>query len=288
MTNKKRKQHFVPQSHIKNFSYINNNTYKVIVKDKYQDNTYPSSIDDIACKRDFYEVSEKENNYWEDWYAKIDDIIPNVYNSIFINVYFSKDGDKVLSEFLKNQMSLIILSQLLRTRVAKKYYIEKGLEISNAFINKVKEELKDILDLKQIEKLDKYASNEDFIFSTALEHFNSKEFIRKGTNILLNKVWIVHKNLNYKTMPFVTNDNPVILYNFFTNKFGFGYNGIDREETIVYFAISKEILIALYPKGWNLLEKNNTVSFLEDKKFIMKFNAKSYEHCERQMFSSPN
>ena len=65
----KRKEHFVPQAHLKNFSFKNKNTDKVVVIDKNKDETYPSSIDDVACQRDFYEVYDKETNYWENWYA---------------------------------------------------------------------------------------------------------------------------------------------------------------------------------------------------------------------------
>ena len=84
MGKKTRKEHVVPQAHIRNFGYKNNNTDKIIVIDKKQEQPYKASIDDVACQRDFYEVSDKEVNYWEKWYGKIEQNIPSIYKSIII------------------------------------------------------------------------------------------------------------------------------------------------------------------------------------------------------------
>lgn len=281
-----RKSHFVPQAHIRNFGYKNNNTYKIIVFDKKKNCTYRTSIDDIACKRDFYEVSNKKANYWEKWYGKIEQNIPTVYGTLIINSRFSTNGDKVLSEYLKKELSLIIVSQLLRTDVSKKHFTKMGFDITNNFIDVIENTLKSQLSDKHIEVLDKYRNNEDFIYSNALEHWNSNSFLRKSINILTKKIWIVHRNINYKDKPFVTSDNPVVMYNFYTKKLGFDYNGLIKDGTIIYFPINKELLIAIYPNFKSLESRNNSIDFLNDNKFVMNFNRANYEQCERQVFYS--
>ena len=286
MSKKTRKEHIVPQAHIRNFGYKNNNTNKIIVIDKKKNQPYKTSVDDVACQRDFYEVSDKETNYWEKWYGKIEQNIPGIYSSIIINSRFALNGQKVLSEYLKKELSLIIISQLLRTEVSKKHFIKMGYEISNSFIDTVESMLKSQLSDKHIEILNKYRNNEDFVYSSALTHWNSTLFLRKSINILRNKIWIIHKNMNYKTNPFVTSDNPVIMYNFFTKKAGFDYNGLIKDGTIIYYPINKELLIAIYPKLTRLKKHNNTIDFLNDDKFVMNFNRTNYEQCERQVFYS--
>ena len=281
-----RKSHFVPQAHIRNFGYKNNNTYKIIVFDKKKNCPYRTSIDDIACKRDFYEVSNKKANYWEKWYGKIEQNIPTVYGTLIINSRFSTNGDKVLSEYLKKELSLIIVSQLLRTDVSKKHFTKMGFDITNNFIDVIENTLKSQLSDKHIEVLDKYRNNEDFIYSNALEHWNSNSFLRKSINILTKKIWIVHRNINYKDKPFVTSDNPVVMYNFYTKKLGFDYNGLIKDGTIIYFPINKELLIAIYPNFKSLESRNNSIDFLNDNKFVMNFNRANYEQCERQVFYS--
>lgn len=286
MGKKTRKEHIVPQVHIRNFGYKNNNTDKIIVIDKKKEQPYKASIDDVACQRDFYEVSDKEVNYWEKWYGKIEQNIPSIYKSIIINSKFASNGNKVLSEYLKKEISLIIITQLLRTEVSKKHFIKLGCEITNSIIDEIKDTLRSQLSNKDIEVLNKYRNNKDFIYSIALEHWNSNTFLRKAINILMSKIWIIHKNINYKTKPFVTSDNPVIMYNYYTKKAGLDYNGLTKAGTIIYYSINKEILIAIYPNCKGLNNSNNSIDFLNDDNFVMDFNRIIYEQCERQVFYS--
>ncbi len=281
-----RKEHIVPQAHIRNFSYKNKKTNKVYVLDKNKENPYPSSVDDVACQRDFYEVDDKETNYWEKWYGKIEQNIPMIYNSIIINSKFAVKNGKVISNYLKKELSLIIISQLLRTEVSKEHFTKMGLDITRNMIDKVEHELQGLLSGKHYEILDKYRENKDFVYSVALEHWNSKKFIRKAQNILMNKVWIIHKNLNYKNVPFVSSDNPVILYNFYTKKLGFEHNGLLKDGTIIYYPINKELLVAIYPNFKGLIKYKDTIDFLNDNKFVMNFNKSNYEQCKRQVFYS--
>lgn len=286
MKTETRKEHIVPQTHLKNFSYKNKNTNKVFVIDKNKEKPYLSSVNDVACKRDFYEVKDKETNYWEHWYGKIEQNIPIVYNSLVINSKFAVNKGKVLSDYLKRELSLIIISQLFRTEVSKNYFTKLGFTITKNMIDKVENYLKRELSEEHISILNKYRENEDFVYSTTLNQCNSKKFIRKATNILLDKIWIVHKNLNYEKVPFVTSDNPVILYNLYTKRLGFGHNGLMKEGTIIYYSINKELLVAIYPNFKGLIKHKDTIDFLDDNKFVMNFNKSNYEQCERQVFFS--
>ena len=286
MDKKTRKEHIVPQVHLRNFSYKNKQTEKVYVLDKNKEEPYPSSIDDVACKRDFYEVDDKETNYWEKWYGKIEQNIPMIYNSIIINSKFAVNNGKVISNYLKKELSLIIITQLLRTEVSKEHFTKMGLDITRNMIDILKNGLQGLLSDEHNAILNKYRENKDFVYSIALEHWNSQKFIRKAQNILMNKVWIIHKNLNYEKVPFVSSDNPVILYNFYTKKLGFEYNGLIKEGTIIYYPINKELLVAIYPNFKGLIKYSDTIDFLNDNKFVMNFNKSNYEQCKRQVFYS--
>lgn len=286
MGKKTRKEHMVPQTHIRYFSYKNRNTDKIVVVDKNKKEPYLSCVKDVACKRDLYEVSDKEANYWEKWYGKIEEKIPMIYNAIIINSKFANNKEKVLSNFLKRELSLIIISQLLRTEVSKKHFTQIGLRTVANFLETINSLLDGELSKEQIELLNAYNENEDFVYSLSLEHWNSNDFVNKCINILLNKVWIIHKNLNYKETPFVTSDNPVVLYNLYTHEIGFGNNGLLREGTIIYFSINKELLVAIYPKFEELKKYNDKIDFLNDNSFAIKLNQSHYIQCGRQVFFS--
>ena len=173
---------------------------------------------------------------------------------------------------------------MLRTETAKKYFLSLGFDITSSMIDNIKKLLENILNQEQINILDKYRHNDDFVYSEALEQLNSAIFMKKAINILLNKSWVVHKNLNYKQLPFITCDSPVILYNFYTHELGFGFNGLMKKGTIIYFAINKELLIAIYPANKDFKKCNNTIDFMDDNKFVKKFNELNYRQCERHVF----
>lgn len=178
-----KKEHIVPQAHLRNFSYKNKNTSKVVVADKNKEGSYLSSVDDVACKRNFYEVDDKDPNYWEHWYGKIEQNIPAVYNTVVINSKFAVNKSKVIGDYLKRELSLIIISQLFRTEVSKKHFTKMGLNITKNIIDNIENYLKGGLSEEHISILNKYRENEDFVYSTDLNQWNSKKFIRKATNI---------------------------------------------------------------------------------------------------------
>ncbi len=84
----------------------------------------------------------------------------------------------------------------------------------------------------------------------------------------------------------MTSDNPVILYNLYTRRLGFDYNGLMKEGTIIYYSINKELLVAIYPNFKGLIKYKDTIDFLDNNRFVMNFNKSNYEQCERQVFYS--
>lgn len=285
MANQTKKEHTVPKAYLKNFSRKVGKMDKVIVIDKNKTEPYSNSIDNVACHNNFYEVEGKKTNYWEEYYGRIETKIPFVLNSIIINCRFASNHSFVLSDYLKSELTDIIIIQLFRTEKARKHYSKIGLEISNTFTENINEELKGYIDIEQINILNKYKNNENFVYSIQLEHTNSNKFIRKIKQILSNKIWVVHKNLNSKTYPFVTSDNPVILSNYINNKIGYE-NGLNEEGTIIYFPINSELLIAIYPNLSALTKYQNMVDYLDDVEFVLKLNKNNYLQCHRQVFFS--
>lgn len=285
MSKQTKKEHTVPRTYLKNFSHKVGKMDKVIVIDKNKSEPYLNSINNVACHNNFYEVDGKKTNYWEEYYGKIETKIPFILNSIIINCRFATNHSFVLSDYLKNELADLIIIQMFRTERARKHYGKLGLEVSDAFIRNVIKELKGYINNEQFNILDKYKNDENFVYSIQLEHTNSNKFIKKIKQILLNKIWIVHKNLNFKKYPFVTSDNPVILYNYINSKIGYE-NGLNEKGTIIYFPINSELLIAIYPNLSTLNKYQNTIDYLDDVEFVLKINKNNYLQCHRQVFFS--
>lgn len=58
-----KKQHYVPQVYLKNFSFGNGKRPKIFVLSLDKNKVYQSSIDDVAEERDFYTLENSENKY---------------------------------------------------------------------------------------------------------------------------------------------------------------------------------------------------------------------------------
>lgn len=286
MGDKTNKQHFVPQSHLRFFSYkvINEDKLTVFDKTKAKGYFFSDTVDNLACKRKMYEITNVEDNKWEIFFRKYENNLPYIYNALIINCKFSFNNDRVLGEYLVKKLSDIIIVQLLRTRKAKDYFYEKGVEISKDVINESKKIFGDKISDMQWSSINDTANDINFIYGIALEHLLSDNFIKKASHILMDKVWIVHKNLNYKLYPLVTSDNPVILFNFLNNHVGLGMNGIARKDVVIYYAINPELVIGIYPKTERNVIYDRCIDYMGDVNFSLFFAKLNIIQSTRHVF----
>lgn len=90
-------------------------------------------------------------------------------------------------------------------------------------------------------EIEKQAIKEDYLDGLFREkYFNGK------CEILRRRIWCIFINEISSHLPFITSDNPVLLYNNATKKIGFLENvGLD-DNTIVYLPVTPKILIKNY------------------------------------------
>ena len=76
----------------------------------------------------------------------------------------------------------------------------------------------------------------NYVYQVELERF-----MLKCARYLKDKVWVIYKNYN-KHNPFASSDNPVIFYNYLNRNIGFGYNGLSRNETIIFYPLTRRFI----------------------------------------------
>jgi hypothetical protein len=140
---------------------------------------------------------------------------------------------------------------------------------------------------EQLEKIESYKRDDEIIKELQLEIINNKDRIDRLSLLLKDRIWIVYKNINYKICPFVTSDHPIVYFNYKNRKTDFNSNGLGITETIIYFPLNREILLALFPKNMYytpLDDLNDRFQLLNDNAFVMKLNKAQYEQCHRQTY----
>lgn len=281
-------QHYVPKAYLRFFSRKSKDDCYIAVMDKNKDKPFMTNIENIASCKYFYEVNSKPENYWEKFYSKnIESSLPRIFNNIISASTISQNNATILNTMLKKEMSKIIFSQISRTRKAREFYDEIGNDIKTQFINGVYKEFNNILSKQHKEVLEKIRNDSDLVRDVQLDTINSDRLLTKSTYYLMDRIWIIYKNLNYKQCPFITSDHPVVYYNFLNNKTNLQSNGIALDSTIIQYPINRELLLVLYPRKMyfgGLQKFDNKIVFIDEDAFVLKMDKLQYEQCYKQAY----
>ena len=259
--------------------------------DKTKSKLYITNIKNIAVEKDFYRVDRKEDEfYWEHYYAEnIEQIIFTTFKKLISVCTLSSDNSFVLDDKLKLNLAKIICSQLLRTKKAREEYFKIGKITTDSVIKKVEKEYKSLFNEEMISYLDSYDYNKKLNREISLPIINDENRLKKFINFLLQRCWVVFKNVNAKKGPIVTSDHPVIYYDILTKRTDWGKNGLGRSKTSIFFPINHKLIIGLYTKDmyYNEMSKyDNRMLVIDDIPFFMKLNRLQYEQCHRQVYFS--
>ncbi|MEF9968221.1 MAG: DUF4238 domain-containing protein, partial [Longicatena sp.] len=119
------RQHIVPQSYLKRFSFNEKSPFYIHMQSKDSKLINNVNIMNVAVVKNFYTLDKVEDNYaWEKFYANhIEPIMSNTLSEIIrissLNVYCSEA--KILSESLKAKLSYVFSYQMLRDQYAREY-----------------------------------------------------------------------------------------------------------------------------------------------------------------------
>lgn len=288
--NEPRKHHYVPQTYLKNFC-IPGKAKKIYVYDKINNKKFETSIQDIAAERDFYRVNDREDAcYWEHYYSQeFETKYPYVIQTITAVCTLSIHNAIVLDLALKESLASMICVQLLRTKKARENHFEVGKRVSIETLEQLKTSLKSHINQEQKECLNKFQLTEEQFKGINLPIINDVDRLKRLTEYILNKNWMIYFNAGFDKVPYITSDHPVCYYNVASQNTGFEDNGLAVSTTIILFPITSKIAIALYPRDLyfgSLSEFDGRMIVVNDDKFIKWLNAMQIEQCYRQVYSS--
>lgn len=286
------RQHYVPQTYLKHFSFDDNSPYKIYVLHKLKRKIISSNIRDAAVERHFYTVKKHEDNYvWEKYYAdNIEPLMDSVISKILkvCDSALLQNYASIITPEMEEQIAVVIIFQLLRGKHSR----ELERKIYNNALPSVMMHARELFGPFDEEKekiLQDFDNKDDYFKLVSMEATLNIERIRKYVNILLQRSFVVFKILG--DQEFVTSDNPVMFVDANSLDATPFKNGLALHSTVVYFPVSPKIIIAAYPPGFFLgtLNKYNGKFVIIDShinfKFITMHNLKQFEQCYDQVYA---
>ncbi|KXT64476.1 DUF4238 domain-containing protein [Streptococcus sp. DD04] len=289
------KQHVVPKSYLKRFGKknLNNKGYNIAVKQFKLNKIFIDSVDNVAFRKNFYDVSDKVNpKYWENYFSReIEPLYRPEMAGIIASLTLSNKKNDILTASQILSLSKMISFQILRVPGFLELRFKHGEIMFDETINETSQRFE--LHPETIKSiLDDFVNNKnDFIRDMTIPLIAEKGRLDKLSEVLADKIWLIY--FNNSSVPFITSDSPVVMYNCISNSVSYADNGVGRDDTFIYYPLSSKILIKIVPRnfwGGNMKSLNNTLRFLSnhDIPFVNSVNNLQAKHAERQIFVHPD
>lgn len=282
------RQHIVPRVYLKNFSIKKKNRFGIYVLEKKNHNIFETNIEKIAVEKDFYTVNSLNDKYfWETYYAKnIEPLMSNTFKEIInkTSPLLLQSDSTILTDELKNELSLIIVFQLLR-----------GIHVRKFEKNIFKREAPKILNMKETfpeDRIKTILQDEDFFKFISMTTCLDPKRISSYAQIIFMKKWVLFKILkgNMHDAEFITSDDPVLIVDNQSLDATPLRNGLLDDSTTIFYPLSSNLLIGLYSPSYlfgKIKEFDKTIVYVDaGDKFIHMVNVKQLEHCYRHIYSN--
>lgn len=289
------KQHVVPKSYLKRFGKknLNNKGYNLAVKQLKSNKIFIDSVDNVAFRKNFYDVSDKKDSkHWEKFFSsEIEPLYGPDLTNIIASLTLSNKKNDILTVSQLVLLSKMISFQILRVPGFLERRFKNGEIMFDETINETSQWFQLPPEIIK-SKLDDFVKNKDnFIRNMTIPLIVDKDRLDKLSDVLAEKIWLIY--FNNSSVPFITSDSPVVMHNIIRNSVSYADNGIGRDDTFIYYPISSKILIRIIPRnfrGRNMNSLNNTLGFLSnaDISFINSVNNLQIRHAENQIFVNPD
>lgn len=211
---KTKKEHYVPQFILKNFSF-DRNMY-IWCYDKQEEKFFKTNVLNIAAENNFYNVTH------ENGLAEIETETSKIIAEIIRNETLER-----LTSKEKEQLSYLFALQVIRTKYHRIRYKDIVQNLWGA-IGKMGYKIEDFQGYKE--------TSEEDIKSYGLRSLANAEDLSK---YFFKKDWILFKTI--EDIPFYISDNPVSMQNLKGDKIGLNVVGIE-----LYFPLSKTLNLAMF------------------------------------------
>ncbi len=254
MSNKIKKQHYVPRLYLRGFAIRKKKEHYLFVYNKENKSFFPANIKNIACANYFYDVDDTQ--IIETILSKIE----SEFNKSLQKIIQTEDLDK-LNETDKQFLSYFIAVQLLRTKQFRLIY----KQICDGIFNKIGRL-----------KMPDFKEGQVTLTEDSLKrlHISSIFDLVKEISEIIQKELSWKLCVNNTETPFWTSDNPVVFYNELEPEPFLSNMGLKCKGFQLHFPLSHKLLLILLDPKMRIrdLAKSKTVKDPTYREKISKIN----------------
>ncbi|CYV07389.1 TPA: DUF4238 domain-containing protein [Streptococcus suis 2524] len=286
------RQHIVPQAYLKKFAQknVNNSGANISIYQKENNRQFNCAVKNVAFEKNYYDVTNKENTkYWEEHFAThIEPLYGNELTNIISSIMLSNSNENVLNPSQKFSLAMMIVFQIIRVPKFLKGRFQNGEVIFDETIRELIQLMPMEFISKNIEVLeDLKRERKNLIKDITIELIAQHDMLDRLAKYIENRTWLFY--VNNSEVPFVTSDNPALMYNFTTNSINREDVGIGRRDTIIYYPLTSRVLLELLPQNDNCKHFENFIMGIGNKKlkFIKSLNTLQLLGSHSQVFMHP-
>lgn len=301
--NKKKKQHYVPQCYLVNWSIPN--THQLYAYDKVQCKSRKNNVIDIASENYFYDFkfdreispqimgiigcSIKDNpndfdkkqyieNYFSDHVeGKYKEYLEQIINKVNTWSPWQLNNCCFISEEDKKLFSFFLAIQYIRAKS-----IRESIFDAEDCLEQVLTEIGVPLEIKK-----KYCVEKTQLSNVHKEMILNQDEISHLSRIFDNYVWILRRNKTCNM--FYTSDNPIGAIPHIHHPF-LSTEGLESEGIEICFPISPQIMLSMYEKKYHkrLVKYDRRIVDMDNVQDIEYYNRICAQHSTRCVFSCDN
>lgn len=291
------RQHYVPQTYLRNFAKKMDKTWHITVHDKKNRRSFNADIKDLAVIRNMYTIRGAEDPYkWERIFAnKIEPLMTEVFHEMLVKASCALLNDDVviIDSYLRDKLIDIIWSQIFRTPNGLTKLDNMASQILPNYLEGLKRGVLTRASAEQKELINSINLTDKMKMECMM---NSSQNIPRGAHVknLLNRMtWVIYRIPIDGKKTFHTGDHPVCIFHPSNKEKVLFEIGIADPETVIFYPINPQTLLAVYGvrhfhvvasrfngrRCW--LPLGSSDSFVELVNSIIK------ENCIKHVFSYP-
>lgn len=250
IVNVTRRQHTVPRTYLKNFSEKRRKEYYLYTFEKRSGRIHENNIKNAAVEKDWYTLDALENKLaWENFYATeietryihVEKLMRTACSALVTN------QSNVIDDITKAETSIIMIYQLFRGRVARKYADLFAARVLPQIIGAAKEDIGKSLNEDEFAGVVEKVSSENFKKQIYAEVLTDPKRLLPYAREIANRCWVLFRIMGDEE--FITSDNPVAVGSINKSDSSLSHLAFLNSKNAIHYPISPKLMIAAYDKN---------------------------------------
>ena len=287
-----KRQHYVSHGYLRHFAVKHEGkaNFQICAFQKKEHRLFVTGVNKVSYKKGCYNVTTRDDpKYWEKYFSKeIEPAYVSALDYVISKVVMTRRGLPILTDTDKQAIGKLIAFQIMRIPSFMDNRIDEGLEIGSTFWTSLQKKYGSRISKNQADRISEYILKEGGIKDLYLENISSETNLERYSNVLRDRTWLLL--CNNTSMPFITSDNPVLVYSAINITNPSSNGGIGLFDANIYYPISPKVMLYIVPR-WIIDLKCGVDDrhFLDNEELdiVHGVNEKQYHHATMQVYCSP-